>query len=45
MLAEILQIVGLVAISFGLGIFSLPLGIVAAGVSALVVGIAIERGR
>ena len=42
--ATILQLVGLTAISIGLGVFSLPLGIVAAGASALLVGLAIEKG-
>ena len=45
MIASILQLVGLVAISLGLGLFSLPLGIVALGASCLLVGLAIEKGQ
>lgn len=44
MVATVLQIVGLAAISFGLGLFSIPLGIVAFGASCVLLGIAIERG-
>jgi hypothetical protein len=44
-IASILQLVGLVAISLGLGLFSLPLGIVALGASCLLVGLAIEKGQ
>jgi len=42
--ATILQLIGLTAISLGLGFFSLPMGIVAAGASCLLVGLAIEKG-
>lgn len=45
MLASILQVIGLTAISLGLGLFSVPLGIIAFGASCLVVGIAIERSN
>ncbi len=45
MFATVLQVIGLVAISLGLGLFSIPLGIVALGASCLIVGIAIERGN
>jgi hypothetical protein len=45
MFATILQLVGLTAISIGLGVFSLPLGIIAAGASALLIGLAIEKGQ
>ena len=45
LLATILQLVGLVCISLGLGLFSLPLGIVATGVCCILVGLAFERGN
>lgn len=45
MFATILQLVGLTAISIGIGIFSLPLGIIAVGASALLIGLAIEKGN
>jgi len=45
MFATILQLLGLTSISIGLGVFSLPLGIVAAGASALLIGLAIEKGQ
>lgn len=45
LLATILQLVGLACISIGLGLFSLPLGIVATGVSCIFVGLAFERGN
>jgi len=44
-LATILQIVGLTAISIGLGLFSIPLGIIAGGLASLLVGVALERGK
>jgi hypothetical protein len=44
-IATILQLVGLTFISVGLGLFSLPLGIIAAGVSCVLVGLAFERGN
>lgn len=45
MIATVLQVFGLAAISLGLGLFSVPLGIVALGASCVLVGIAIERGN
>jgi hypothetical protein len=45
LIPSILQVVGLATISLGLGLFILPLGIVAAGVSLLLVGIAFEKGQ
>jgi hypothetical protein len=42
-LAEVLQVIGLASISIGLGLFSIPLGIIAFGASCLLVGIAMER--
>jgi uncharacterized membrane-anchored protein YitT (DUF2179 family) len=45
MKATILQIIGLGAISFGLGMLLVPLGVVAFGVSSLVIGLAVERGQ
>ena len=45
MIPTILQVVGLAIISIGLGLFILPLGVVAAGASCLLIGIAIEKGQ
>lgn len=45
MTATILQVVGLSAISLGLGLFILPLGIIAVGASCLLIGLAIEKGE
>jgi hypothetical protein len=45
LLPSILQVIGLATISLGLGLFFLPLGIVAAGASCLLIGIAIEKGQ
>ena len=45
LIPTILQVVGLAIISIGLGLFILPLGIVAAGASCLLIGIAIEKGQ
>jgi hypothetical protein len=44
-LASILQAVGLVTISIGLGLFIPALGIIAFGASVLVFGIAMERSN
>jgi peptidoglycan biosynthesis protein MviN/MurJ (putative lipid II flippase) len=44
-LASILQIIGLTAISLGLGLFNVPLGIIAIGASCVLVGISLERGN
>jgi hypothetical protein len=43
--ASILQVVGLTAISIGLGLFLLPLGVIAFGASCVLVGISIERNE
>lgn len=43
MLSTILQVLGLASISFGLGLFSLPLGIIAFGASCVLTGISLER--
>jgi len=45
LIATILQLVGLASISLGLGLFILPLGIIAAGASFLLIGLAIEKGQ
>ena len=45
MIATILQLVGLASISLGLGLFILPLGIIAVGASCLLIGLAIEKGQ
>ena len=43
MLSTVLQVLGLAAISLGLGLFSIPLGIIAFGASCVVTGISLER--
>ena len=43
MFSTIIQVLGLTAISVGLGLLLLPLGIIAGGVSLLLIGIAMER--
>lgn len=45
MLASILQVVGLAAISIGLGLINVALGVVAFGASCLLIGIALERSN
>lgn len=44
MLANVLQISGLVAVAVGAGLVFIPAGIVLAGVGAVLVGLALERG-
>lgn len=44
MLANVLQIGGLVLASIGAGLAYLPAGFITAGVGAVVVGVAMERG-
>ncbi len=43
MLATILQVTGVALVSIGLGIWFLPLGVIAAGLSAVAIGISLER--
>lgn len=43
MLATILQVTGVALVALGAGLFYPPLGIILAGVGALVFGIALER--
>jgi hypothetical protein len=45
MLATILQITGVALVALGVGFYSLPAGIIFAGVGSVVFGLAIERGR
>jgi hypothetical protein len=45
LLATIIQVVGLVLISTGIFLVSIPAGITVAGLSCLVLGIAIERSK
>jgi len=45
MLIPALQLLGACLISIGLGMFSLPLGVIAAGVCLLIVGLAFEVGE
>ena len=44
LLAYLVQILGLVLLAVGVGLFSIPGGLITAGVSAAVFGIALERG-
>lgn len=43
MLANVLQISGLVAVAVGAGLVFIPAGIILAGIGAIVVGLALER--
>lgn len=45
MLIAVTQITGLVSISIGLGLIYPPLGIVAFGVSLVLIGLSIERSK
>lgn len=45
MVSSILQVLGLSAISIGLGLLLLPVGIISAGVSLVLIGIAMERSN
>jgi hypothetical protein len=45
MLATIIQLVGLGLITTGVMLFSVPLGLIVAGTSALLVGLALERTK
>jgi hypothetical protein len=45
LLATIIQVVGLALISTGVFLISVPAGITVAGLSCLVLGIAIERSK
>lgn len=42
-LASVVQIIGFALVSFGLATVSIPAGIIAAGVSCLLIGISLER--
>lgn len=43
MFASILQIGGLLALSLGIGLIYLPAGIIAGGLSMILVGLSLER--
>jgi hypothetical protein len=45
LLPTLLQVTGLIAISLGIGFVFIPAGIIAGGVSAVLIGLALERGR
>lgn len=45
MLIAITQLSGLAAISFGLGLIYLPVGIISGGVSLVLIGLSIERTK
>lgn len=40
-----MQVAGLLAISIGLGIVYLPLGLIALGASAVLIGLSIEKSK
>jgi len=44
MIANILQVAGAVTVSLGIGILFAPAGIIALGISAILIGISLERG-
>lgn len=44
MLAAVLQVAGAVAISVGVGLLSIPAGVIACGVFAVLFGLALSRG-
>jgi len=44
-LATMIQLVGLALLTSGAMIFSVPLGLIVAGISALLVGLALERTK
>jgi hypothetical protein len=43
-LAAALQGVGIAATATGVGLYSIPAGVIVAGIGALAVGVALERG-
>jgi hypothetical protein len=45
LIVTILQISGLTITSFGIGLFNIPAGIIATGVSLFLCGLALERGK
>jgi hypothetical protein len=45
LLATLLQITGLIAVSVGIGLIFIPAGIIALGISGVLIGLALERGR
>jgi len=45
MLATIIQLVGLGLITVGVMLFSVPLGLIIAGASAVLVGLSLERNK
>ena len=45
MIANILEITGLLAISLGAALVSIPLGICALGITCVLIGIAIEKDK
>ena len=44
-MATMIQLVGLALLTSGAMIFSVPLGLIVAGISALLVGLALERTK
>ena len=45
MISSIIQAIGLLVISFGIGLIYVPAGITVLGVSAVLIGLALERGK
>ena len=45
MISSIIQVVGLLTLSLGVGLIYIPAGITVLGVSAVLIGLALERGK
>jgi hypothetical protein len=45
MIATILQVFGLVGVSLGVTMLSMPIGVITSGVCLILLGLALERGR
>ena len=45
MISSIIQAVGLLIVSLGIGLIYIPAGITVLGVSAVLIGLALERGK
>ncbi len=45
MISSIIQAIGLLVVSFGIGLIYVPAGITVLGVSCILVGLALERGK
>jgi hypothetical protein len=45
LISSIIQAVGLLTLSLGIGLIYIPAGITVLGVSAVLIGLALERGK